>query len=323
MNQAPSSIRTRFAPSPTGYLHIGSARTALFNALIARSYQGTWFLRIEDTDRTRLQTEALVSVLRTLHRLGIIPEEGVTLDPVSDPDPLYGIYQHGSYGPYIQSQRLHIYHERAQDLINRQLAYWDYTTSEKRSQLQNFKQITKRPINYFAVNKDDVSEHELYASIEKGLSDPRKPALRYKLQRNQCVTYTDLLLGEIMYDLNLEEDFIFLKSDGFPTYHLAHLVDDHEMKTTHVIRAQEWLPSLALHKTMYIDTYGYSLEYIHIPFILGQQGNKKLSKRDGNVNVETDYLQKGYLPEAIINYIAFLGWNPGTEKELYLSPADF
>jgi glutamyl/glutaminyl-tRNA synthetase len=188
--------------------------------------------------------------------------------------------------------------------------------------LQQIKQTIKKPINYFKENSQKFTEAELSVSVENALKDSRKPVLMYRLQRNEVIVCKDELLGETKFDLSLEEDFGILKSDGFPTYHLAHLVDDHEMKTSLVIRSQEWFPSIPKHVAMFTDFFGTPLKYMHIPFILGETGNKKMSKRDGNVNAQ-DYLDKGFLPEAIINYLAFLGWNPGTEKELYLEKSDF
>jgi glutamyl-tRNA synthetase len=159
-------------------------------------------------------------------------------------------------------------------------------------------------------------------SIKDGLAHPNKPALMYALQRSESVECLDILAGKSIFDLTLEEDFVLIKSDGYPTYHLAHIADDHDMKTTLVIRAKEWYPSLPKHVTMFKDIYNEAPEFLHLPVILGETGNKKMSKRDGNVNIQ-DYIDQGYLPEALLNYIAFLGWSPGTEKELYLSPSDF
>jgi nondiscriminating glutamyl-tRNA synthetase len=311
-------FRTRQAPSPTGFLHIGTARTVLFTKLFAMVNEGKWFLRLEDTDRNRLQADAVKVLLGALDGIGLSADEGITLknEENQTPDSFYGIYQKGEFGPYIQSLRLEIYHQHAQKLLDLKLAYWSYLTPEEKQELQEIKQITKRPINYFKVCSTKYEPKDMYQSVESALKDDRKPVMMYKLQRDNKIVCKDELLGPTEFDLNLEEDFGILKSDGYPTYHLAHLIDDHLMNTTLVVRSQEWLPSFPKHQTMFMDYWGTAPQFAHVPFILGEAGNKKMSKRDGNVNMQ-DYLDKGYLPEAIINYLAFLGWNPGTEKEMY------
>ncbi len=333
-------FRTRQAPSPTGYLHIGTARTVLFTKLIALINQGSWYLRLEDTDQSRLQKDSVKVLLQAMDSIGLKADEGIGLklkevpnqpDEVSrlaqddnkcindttKPDDFYGIYQNGNFGPYIQSHRLEIYHQHAQNLINQNLAYWSYLTPEDKQQLQEIKRITKQPINYSRVCAEKFSKQNLSQKVAEALQDEQKPVLMYRLQRNNKIICHDELLGDSTFDLSIEEDFGILKSDGFPTYHLAHLVDDHLMQTSCVIRSQEWFPSFPKHQTMFLDYWQSVPKYIHLPFILGENGNKKMSKRDGNVNLQ-DYLDKGYLPEAIINYLAFLGWNPGTDKEVYL-----
>jgi glutamyl-tRNA synthetase len=329
------TFRTRQAPSPTGFLHLGTARTVLFTHLITKINQGQWYLRVEDTDRKRLQEAAVRNLLETLKLLGLNPKEGVTLDKTDNHNDFYDIYWQGDYGPYIQSERLELYHQHAQNLLDKELAYWSYVTDEQKEELQELKSINKKPVNYYQFNLENYGLDAMTADLKTGLNDPRKPVLRYRLQRDQKITCYDELVGKTEFDLNLEEDFGLLKSDGFPTYHLAHLVDDFLMKTSLVIRAQEWYPSISRHVTMFKDYWSDYDEtiiesengknvpaYLHAPFILGETGNKKMSKRDGNVNMK-DYLDQGYLPEAIVNYLAFLGWNPGTEKELYLESKDF
>jgi glutamyl-tRNA synthetase len=314
-------FRTRQAPSPTGYLHIGTARTVLFTKLFAMINEGVWYLRLEDTDRNRLQFKAVKTLLGALGQIGLQADEGISLEAESrtksQPEDFYGIYQQGEFGPYIQSQRLEIYHKHAQNLIDQNLAYWSYLTPEDKQELQEIKQITKHPINYSKVCNEKFSPEDLNKSVLEALKDERKPVLMYRMQRDQKIVCKDELLGESEFDLKLEEDFGILKNDGYPTYHLAHLVDDYLMETTMVIRSQEWFPSFPRHQTMFLDYWKTVPQYCHVPFILGENGNKKMSKRDGNVNMQ-DYLDKGYLPEALINYLAFLGWNPGTEKEMYL-----
>jgi nondiscriminating glutamyl-tRNA synthetase len=315
-------FRTRQAPSPTGYLHLGTARQFLFSKLFALAKNGQWFLRLEDTDRNRLQPDSATNMLQALQELGLMPEEGVNLDKGVVVD-FYGVRQYGDFGPYIQSERLEIYHKYAQQCIDKKIAYWCYLNPEQKQELQDIKQVSKKPINYFTKCQEISNEAELYQSISSGLNDPKKPALFYKLQRNQEILCPDVLLGTTKFDLSLEEDFVIIKSDSFPTYHFAHIIDDHLMQTTLVLRAQEWYPSIAKHQTLFLDIFGKFPNYCHVPFILGITGNKKMSKRDGGVNMKEDYLDKGYLPEAIINYLAFQGWNPGTEKELYLENTDF
>jgi nondiscriminating glutamyl-tRNA synthetase len=322
MPNSQTHFRTRQAPSPTGYLHLGTARTMLFTKLIAMLEQGEFYLRIEDTDQNRLQADAVTNILEALQELGLEPDEGVTLSPNGEMDNFYNVYQKGDFGPYIQSQRLNTYHQVADELITKKLAYWSYLNVQDKEELQEIKQVTKQPIDYFKICSERFGD-KMFQSVADGLKDINKPVLLYRIQRNSKVMCKDELLGETEFDLNLEEDFGILKSDGFPTYHLAHLVDDQAMKTSLVIRGQEWFPSYPKHKTMFLDQYGQSPLYMHIPFILGEKSNKKMSKRDGNVNMKKNYLDKGYLPEALVNYLAFLGWNPGTEKEMYLQSKDF
>jgi glutamyl-tRNA synthetase len=330
-------FRTRQAPSPTGYLHFGTARTMLFTQLIAKKNNGIWFLRIEDTDRNRLQPDAVGSLLSSMKQLGLVPDEGVNNLNKGSKDSYYGINSDGDYGPYIQSERLEFYHKYAQQLVDKKVCYWSYVSPENKEELQTIKQITKKPINYYQANIQLLSskpltesnaeltfdiEAKMFQSVSEALKDEAKPDLKFRIQKNEIIDTNDVLLGKSKFDLNLEEDFTCIKSDGYPTYHFAHPVDDYLMKTSLIIRAQEWTSSLPKHIELF-KALGFELpEYMHIPFILGETGNKKMSKRDGNVNME-QYLKNGYMPEAIINYLVFLGWNPGTDKELYLDPQDF
>lgn len=313
-------FRTRQAPSPTGYLHLGTARQMLFTNLFAKKNDGVWYVRLEDTDRSRLQPDSVKNLLEAMQGLNLTPDEGITLEKTETHNDFYDIYQKGNHGPYIQSERLIHYHKAAQKLINEKKAYWSFLTPEDKEELQNFKKITKAPIDYLKANQDKYPENNLHLKVAEGLAHENKPALMFHLQRSETIECFDELLGKSSFDLSLEEDFVILKSDGFPTYHLGFAVDDHLMETSLIIRAQEWYPSLPKHVTILQDLWGtgHGIKFIHLPVILGQTGNRKMSKRDGNVNM-TDYQDQGYLPEAIINYLAFLGWNPGTEKELYLS----
>jgi glutamyl-tRNA synthetase len=333
-------FRTRQAPSPTGYLHFGTARTMLFTHLLAKANKGQWYLRLEDTDRARLQPDAVGSLLSSMEKLGLIPDEGICVknDVGIEKDDFYGISQKGNFGPYIQSQRLEYYHKYAKVLLDKKLAYWSFLSEEDKIELKNIKTLIKKPINYLQANLQKLSdkpltesgclatdkiETDLYSSdLEKMLKDHRKPDLRFKIQENKELKTTDQLLGTTVFNLNLEEDFTILKSDGYPTYHFAHAIDDKLMDTTLVIRSQEWLSSLPKHYCLTQALWGSVFDYLHVPFVLGEVGNKKMSKRDGNVNMQ-DYLEAGYLPEAIINYLVFLGWNPGIDQEMYLEKDDF
>jgi nondiscriminating glutamyl-tRNA synthetase len=329
-------FRTRQAPSPTGYLHFGTARTMLFTQLIARKNNGIWFLRLEDTDRNRLQKDAVGSLLESMYKLGLTPDEGINYTD-GNIDSYYNIHTKGNYGPYIQSKRLSLYHKYAQQLIDKNLCYWSYITPEDKEELVNIKHITKKPINYFQANiqklnnlpltqSDGVINEEisqkLYLNLQDALKLDSKPDLKFKILEELTLETDDVLLGKSKFDLSLEEDFTCIKSDGFPTYHFAHPVDDYLMESTLVIRAQEWVSSLPKHLQIFKALDFKIPQYLHLPFILGETGNKKMSKRDGNVNME-DYLKNGYLPEAIINYLSFLGWNPGNDTELYLENSDF
>jgi nondiscriminating glutamyl-tRNA synthetase len=237
-----TNFRTRQAPSPTGYLHLGTARTVLFTQLLAIINNGSWYLRLEDTDRARLQPDSVKILLGALEGIGLSAKEGIILSPNDEvksqkqnqtqnqPDVFYGVYQSGEYGPYIQSQRLAIYHEHANNLIEKKLAYWSYLTAEEKKELQDMKQAICQPIDYFTICSQKNSQY-LYQSVENALKDPQKPVLMYRLKRDQKIICNDQLLGDSEFDLALEEDFTILKSDGFPTYHFAHLVDDYLMKT--------------------------------------------------------------------------------------------
>ena len=310
-------FRTRTAPSPTGYLHLGTARTVLFAKLFASINDGIFYFRLEDTDRNRLQPEAARNLVIALDNLGLSADEGVCIYKESlGRDSFYGISQRGKFGPYIQSERKSLHQEHAQKMVDQGIAYWNYLTSDEKNELQAIKQATKQPINYYKTCLERFGD-QIKVDVQTGLNDPRKPLLMHKLQRDEIITCMDELLGETKFDLKLEEDYGLLKSDGYPTYHLAHIIDDYLMQTSLVIRSQEWYPSFPKHYTLFMDYLKFVPKYIHIPFVLGEQGNKKMSKRDGNVNIQ-DYLDQGFLEEAIINYLAFLGFNPGTDKEMYL-----
>lgn len=334
-------FRTRQAPSPTGYLHFGTARTMLYTQLLAKENNGVWYLRLEDTDRNRLQKGAVGSLLSSMKKLGLCPDEGVGVDNGIDStyNSFYEVTSSGNYGPYIQSERNEKYQKYAQQLIDNKLAYWSYITPEDKELLVQIKNLHKKPINYFQSNIQKITKSsyyesssipnseqlsKIYQSVTNGLNDPAKPDLKFKIltQESNKISIIDKLLGKIEFDTNIEEDFTILKSDGYPTYHLAHAVDDILMETSLVIRSQEWVSSIPKHIQLFNGLNFKLLNYMHVPCILGEKGGKKMSKRDGNVNIE-DYLNNGYLAEAIVNYLAFLGWNPGSDKELYLSSDEF
>jgi len=283
-------IRTRFAPSPTGYLHIGSLRTALFNYLFARQNQGEFMLRIEDTDQQRLVEGAAEALLETLERLGLKPD---------------GKIEH-------QSKRLPLYQKAADRLVRKGLAYPCFCSSERLEKLRQEQQANKQVPKY-----DGHCRHldpEEVAQRLKSVGD--KHVIRFKIPANQIIQGQDIVYGKISVKTDDLDDFVLIKTDNFPTYHLANIVDDHLMEISHVIRGEEWLPSFPKHILLY-QALEYSLpQFAHLPLLLNAD-KSKLSKRQGDVAVE-DFLTKGYLPEALINYVALLGWNPGTEQELFL-----
>lgn len=289
-------IRVRFAPSPTGYLHVGGLRTALYNYLFARQNGGTFILRIEDTDRSRFVEGAVENLIDTLKWAGLDFDEG----------PMVG----GEYGPYIQSQRLEIYREHAEYLLNQKKAYYCFCTPERleemRHNLENQGLFAKYDRACLNLSKNQI-EINLNAKIPF--------VIRMIIPDNTTIKFFDLIRGEVEISSDLIDDQVLLKSDGYPTYHLANVVDDHLMKITHVIRGEEWLPSVPKHILLY-QYFGWEIpKMAHLPLLLNPD-KTKLSKRQGDVAVE-DYKAKGYLKEGLINFIALLGWNPGDEREIF------
>jgi glutamyl-tRNA synthetase len=291
-----NEVRTRFAPSPTGFLHIGGLRTALYSYLFAKKNNGKFILRLEDTDVERYVKSSAEAICSSLKWAGLKYDEGPDIG--------------GPYGPYIQSQRLDIYKKYAEELIEKGYAYrcfCDGKTLEKmRDEQMAKKQAPKYDRRCLKLSpgeiKKKLSAHELYA-------------VRMKIPDNRLIEFNDLIRGRISYNTNELDDQIILKSDGYPTYHLAVVVDDHLMEISHVTRTEEWLPSTPKHILLY-EYLGWKIpEWVHLPLLLNPD-KSKMSKRKGDVAVE-DYIKKGYLPEAMINFLAFLGWNPGTEKEIY------
>lgn len=302
-----SSIRTRFAPSPTGMVHIGSLRTALFAYLFARHHGGVNILRIEDTDQNRRVEGAIENLLGSMGKLGIEFDEGVQLENGS-------ITQVGEHGPYIQSERLSIYHEQINHLIQTSKAYYCFCTSERLEELRKEQIALKKPPMYDGKCRN-LQESEVQAQLTQFEAAGQRPVVRQAINHDGKTLVQDLVFGDVEYDNSLLDDQVLLKSDGFPTYHLAVVVDDHFMGITHVIRGNEWLPSTPKHIQLF-QAFGWTAPaFAHLPLILNPD-KSKLSKRQGDVALE-DFLQKGFLPEAMLNFIALLGWNPKTEQELF------
>lgn len=298
-------IRTRFAPSPTGFLHVGGLRTALYAYCFAKQNKGKFVLRIEDTDQKRFVEGALESLLRSLYWAGVIPDEGVMFDDKQN------IIQKGDCGgSYIQSERLEIYRKHADELMKNGHAYRCFCTEERLEEMRQFQQLNKLPTGYDGHCRElDPSE------AEKRAAAGEKHVIRMKMPKEGETVFNDLIRGEVRIKNALIDDQVIIKSDCFPTYHLAVVVDDHFMKITHVIRGEEWLSSVPKHIQLY-KYFGWGVpEMAHFPLIVNPD-KTKLSKRQGDVAVE-DYVRKGYLKEAIVNFIALLGWNPGTEQEMY------
>lgn len=316
-----SEIRVRFAPSPTGPLHIGGVRTALFNYLFAKKNNGTFYLRIEDTDQTRFVEGAEKYILESLEWLGIAPDETIG--------------KNEKYGPYRQSDRKKIYKQYAQELVDKGLAYYAFDTAEELDALRSDKEAIGETFVYNhstrgkLKNSLTLSESETKNLLESGVPY----VIRFKIPENQTLYLTDIIRGDIKFETSLLDDKVLFKSDGMPTYHLANIVDDHLQKTSHVIRGEEWLPSLPLHVLLY-QAFGWKApQFAHLPLILKPVGNGKLSKRDGDKlgfpvfplswkdpksgEVSVGYREKGFFPEAVVNFLALLGWNDATEQELY------
>lgn len=297
-------VRTRFAPSPTGYVHLGSLRSALYEYLFAKQSGGDFFLRIEDTDQSREVAGAVENLLKVLKWAGIEPDEGIILNSAGEAS------EKGKYGPYTQSQRLELYQKYAQELISKGMAYYCFCTPERLDVLRREQEVAKKPTRYDGLCKK-LSDDEIKAKIDRG----DRYVIRMKMPKNRQIEFIDLIRGRVVMNSEELDEQVLMKSDGFPTYHLAHIVDDHLMKTTHVIRGEEWLPSTPKHLVLF-EYFGWKAPtYAHLPLILNPD-KSKLSKRQGDVAVE-DYRDKGYLPEALINYVALLGWNPGTEQEIF------
>jgi nondiscriminating glutamyl-tRNA synthetase len=297
------SIKTRFPPSPTGFLHVGSLRTALYNYLFAKKMGGTFLLRVEDTDRARIVEGAVENLLATLKTAGIEHDEG----PVLNEDGTISII--GDNGPYVQSERLEIYKEHAQKLLDGGHAYYCFCTKERLDAVRKQQQLAKMQTKYDrkCVGLDMT---ESLKRIEAGEAH----VVRLQIPEGET-TFNDEVRGAVTISNSEIDDQVLVKADGFPTYHLAVVVDDHLMGVTHVIRGEEWISSVPKHSILY-NAFGFPLPtFAHLPLILNPD-KSKLSKRQGDVAVE-DFLNKGFLPEALNNYVALLGFNPSGDKEIY------
>lgn len=289
--------RVRFAPSPTGYLHVGGLRTALYNYLFAKNRDGKFILRIEDTDRNRFVEGAVENLIASLKWCGLEYDEG--------PD------TGGPYGPYMQSQRLEIYKEHVKELIAEGKAYYCFCTPERLDELRKEQQAKKLPQAKYDKHCLRLSK----AEIEENLNGGVDYVVRLNVEPDKKIVFDDVVRGHIEFESNNVDDQVLIKSDGYPTYHLANVVDDHLMKITHVIRGEEWLSSTPKHVLLY-DFFGWERPvFAHLPLLLNPD-RSKLSKRQGDVAVE-DYRAKGFLKEALINFVALLGWNAGDDKEFY------
>ncbi len=300
-------FRVRFAPSPTGYLHVGGLRTALYNYLFARKHKGEFILRIEDTDQKRLVEDATEKLLGTLG-LFFDWDEGLERKMVRQlADGRWKIGAKGTCGPYIQSERLDIYRKYADELVGNGRAYPCFCTAERLEAVRNEQEARKEPTRYDGYCRD-LSKEE----VSETLKENAPHVVRLRVEGSGDVVFDDVVRGKVSFSRKTIDDQVLLKSDGFPTYHLANVVDDHLMGITHVIRGEEWLPSTPKHILLY-EAFGWDIpQFAHLPLLLNSD-RSKLSKRQGDVAVE-DYLAKGYLPEALLNFVALLGWNPGDGK---------
>ena len=296
-------IRDRFAPSPTGNVHVGSLRTALYNYLFAKKNNGQFLLRLEDTDRTRYEEGAVENLLGALMVTGVVPDEGLFEEDGK-------IVQKGDYGPYIQSERLEIYKKYIDQLLENGQAYYCFCTKERLDEVRE-KQKRAAETPRYDGHCRNLPREEVEARVAAG--EPY--VIRLKLPEDHVVTFDDAVRGRIEINTNDLDDQVLIKTDGFPTYHFAVVVDDHLMGITHVIRGEEWLPSTPKHVYLY-ECFGWEQpQYVHLSNILNDD-HKKLSKRQGDVSVG-DFLKKGYLPEALINFLALLGWSPEDEQEIF------
>ena len=289
-------VRTRFAPSPTGYMHIGNLRTALYAYLIAKSKGGKFILRIEDTDQERYVDGAVDVIYKTMKDTGLIHDEGPDIG--------------GDYGPYIQSERRSIYKEYAEKLVKTGYAYYCFCTKERLEELRRRQTVMKVPTKYDG-HCSKLSKEEIEANLKAGIPY----VIRQKVPQYGKTTFHDEVFGDITVENAILDDNVLLKADGLPTYNFANVIDDHLMHITHIIRGSEYLSSTPKYNLLY-EAFGWEIpKYIHVSPVMKDNG-KKLSKREGDASYE-DFINKGYLKEAIVNYIALLGWAPGDEREKF------
>lgn len=298
------TVRVRFAPSPTGYVHIGSLRTALYNYLFAKQHGGQYLLRIEDTDQTRYVEGAVENMIRVLKWAGIEHDEGAMLTSGGQ------LIQKGDYGPYIQSERLEIYKKYIKQLIEEGHAYYCFCSKER---LENLREEQKS--KGLTPKYDGKCRKYSIEEAQKRIDAGEDYVVRLKLPENQNITFDDLVKGTVVVNTNDLDDQVLMKADGYPTYHFAVVVDDHLMGITHVIRGEEWVISTPKHVYLY-QAFGWSTpKFVHLPNILNKD-KKKLSKRQGDVAAE-DFRKKGYLPEGLVNYLALVGWSPEDNQEIF------
>lgn len=312
-------VRVRFAPSPTGPLHIGGVRTALFNYLFAKKNNGVFYLRIEDTDQNRFVPGAEQYIFEALEWLGIAPSETVG--------------KNEKFGPYRQSERKPLYKQYADQLVNSGWAYYAFDTAEALDNHRKQHEAEGKTFIYNWHNREKLDTSLVISNeeTEKRIASGEHFVIRFKTPVNETLLLHDIIRGDIQFETNLLDDKVLFKSDGMPTYHLANIVDDHLMETSHVIRGEEWLPSMPLHCLLY-KAFGWETpEFAHLPLILKPIGNGKLSKRDGDKMgfpvfplewksegvTSSGYRENGFLPEAVVNFLALLGWNDGTDQELF------
>lgn len=289
--------RTRIAPSPTGEFHIGSLRTLLYNYAWAKKNHGQFLIRIEDTDRNRFVPGAINRMLEVIKDYGFDWDEGPSKE--------------GSCGPYIQSERLNIYREYVDRLVTNKKAYYCFCSHERLEDLRNKAQSEGKSFKYdrYCLSLNEV---EIKSKIDAG----EQYVIRMRVPDNEIVSFEDIVLGNVSIPTNEIDDQVLMKSDGYPTYHFAVVIDDYLMKISHVLRGGEWIPSTPKHVLLY-QFFGFEVpKFGHLPNLKFLGSNKKMSKREGNT-AAVMFLKEGYLPEAVINYLMFLGWNPGTEKEIY------
>lgn len=295
-------FRLRFAPSPTGYLHIGGLRTALYNFLFVQQNNGKFILRIEDTDQTRFVEGAIENLIESLKWSGITYDEGVFVEN-------HKVVQKGEYGPYIQSERLDIYKKYVDELIEKDEAYHCFCSKERLESVREEQRVKGLVPKYDGFCKNIPLEE-----AKQRVANGEEHVVRLKLPHDRDIKFNDLVRGDIVINTNDIDDQVLLKSDGFPTYHMAVVVDDHLMNITHIVRGEEWLPSTPKHIYLY-EAFGWEKPvYVHLPTVLNND-RKKLSKRQGDVSVD-DFKNKGYLPEGLINYLALVGWSPENNEEI-------